>query len=245
MTHPFGQSFTYWFYPLVDNDTASLPNAILAQAPIIYIFGESVPTRADAAAGTNALQTISSWTWNYQKRAWSFTVAAIQDPDSASNIETREYWIALNFRLQTAGQIQTVIKPLQLERVVGHNKTVEVNEDDLKKYFPQIDAYSSQVQRLAYISQAVEEVKSALRIKGYDWAKIQRADRLDLCVTYKALSLVMLSQIQEPNDKFSIKYIEFKQSYTNALESLKFEYQEDEGGTTRELNTSGFILLQR
>lgn len=245
MTHPFGQSFTYWFYPLVDDNSASLPNSILAQSPIIYVFDDNVPSRSDAASGANAISTITAWAWNYQKKAWGFSVPAIPDPDPASNIDTREYWISLNFRLQPAGQVQTVLKPLQLERVVGHNKTVEVNEDDLKKYFPQVEAYSSQLQRVAYISQATEEVKASLRLRGYEWAKIQRADRLDLCVTYKALSMIMLAQIQEPNDKFSIKYIEFKQSYTNALDSLKFEYQEDEGGVTKELNTTGTILLQR
>lgn len=243
--YPFGQNITYWFYPLLDNETAVVPSAIQAQSPAIYVFDEQVPTRSDAASGTNSLQAITSWTWNNQKKAWSFTVPAIVDPEPSSNIESRTYWIALNFRLQTSAQIQTVIKPLQLVRVVGHDRVVSVTQDDLRRYFPQVDAYSSELQRLAYINQATEEVKSSLRLKGYEWAKIQRADRLDLCVIYKSLAMIMLAQIQEPNDKFSIKYQEFKASFTNSLDSLKFEYQQDEGSHIETGRTSGTILIQR
>lgn len=245
MSYPFGQSITYWFYPLLDNETAPIPSAILGQTPQIYIFDEQVPMRQDAANGANSLATITTWAWNYQKRAWSFTIPAINDPHPDSNIHSRQYWIAINFILQTGGQVQTVIKPLPLVRVVGHDKVVSVTQDDLKKYFPQVEAYSSELQRLAFISQATEEVKAALRAKGYEWAKIQRADRLDLCVIYKALSMIMLGQIQEPNDKFSIKYIEYKQSFSNALDSLKFEYQSEEGGQVSEGKTTSTLFITR
>lgn len=245
MSYPFGQSITYWFHPLLDNEKASIPAAILGQTPAIYIFNEQVPTRGDASTGTNSLATITSWTWNYQKRAWSFIIPAIDDPRPDSNIPSRQYWIAINFTLQAGEQLQTVIKPLPLVRVVGHDRVVSVTQDDLKKYFPQVEAYSSELQRLAFISQATEEVKAALRAKGYEWAKIQRADRLDLCVIYKALSMIMLGQIQEPNDKFSIKYIEYKQSFSNALDSLKFEYQAEEGGQVAETKTTATIFVVR
>lgn len=230
MGYPFGQNITYWFYPLLDDDAATIPAAVQAQTPSIYVFDESIPNRSDAASGANSLQAITSWTWSGQKKAWSFAVPAISDPHPDSNITTRVYWIAINFVLQSGGQVQTTIKPLQLERVVGHDKVVSVTEDDLRAYFPQIDAYSSDVQRKAFISQAIEEIKGELRAKGYEWAKITRADRLDLCVIYKALAMVMLGQIQEPSDKFSIKYQEYKAGFQSNLDSLKFEYQQMEGG---------------
>jgi hypothetical protein len=245
MGYPFGQNITYWFYPLLDNDTANIPTAVQAQTPAIYVFDESVPSRSDAASGANSLQTISSWTWSAQKKAWSFTVPAISDPHPDSNIPVRVYWIALNFILQTSGQIQTAIKPLQLERVVGHDRVVSVGEEDLRAYFPQIDAYSSDVQRKAFISQAIEEIKGELRVKGYEWAKITRADRLDLCVIYKALAMVMLGQIQEPSDKFSIKYQEYKAGFQSNLDSLKFEYQQMEGGIIETGRGTATIIIAR
>lgn len=245
MGYPFGQNITYWFYPLLDNDTATVPSAVQSQTPAIYVFDEEVPSRSNAASGSGSLQTITSWTWSAQKKAWSFTIPAISDPHPDSNIPTRTYWVALNFVLQSAGQTQTVIKPLQLERVVGHDKVVSVTEEDLRAYFPQIDAYSSDVQRKAFISQAIVEIKGELRAKGYEWAKITRADRLDLCVIYKALSMVMVGQIQEPGDKFSIKYQEYKSGFQSNLDSLKFEYQQMEGGTIETGRGAATIFISR
>lgn len=245
MGYPFGQNITYWFYPLLDNDTASIPTAVTSQSPTIYVFDESAPSRSNALSGAGSLQTVNTWVWSTSKKAWSFTILAIPDPEPSSNIPSRVYWVAINFILQSAGQVQTVIKPLQLERVVGHDKVVSVTEENLRTYFPQVDAYSSDVQRKAYISQAVEEVRGELRAKGYEWAKITRADRLDLCVTYKALSLIMLGQIQEPGDKFSIKYAEYKSNFQANLDSLKVEYQQMEAGTIETAKGATPIFLIR
>lgn len=246
MGYPFGQNITYWFYPLLDNDTASIPVAVQGQTPAIYVFDDNdVPSRSDALSGSGSIQSITSWTWSAQKKAWSFTISAISDPHPDSNITTRVYWIAINFILQTAGQTQTIIKALQVERVAGHDRVVSVTEENLRTYFPQVDAYSSDVQRKAYISQATEEIKGELRSKGYDWAKITRADRLDLCVTYKALSLIMLGQIQEPGDKFSIKYAEYKANFQSNLDSLRVEYQQMEAGSIENARGTAVILISR
>jgi hypothetical protein len=245
MGYPFGQNITYWFYPLLDNETASVSAAVTSQVPSIHVFDESAPSRSNALSGSGSLQTVTSWAWNTSKKAWSFTIPAIADPHPSSNIPTRTYWIAINFILQSAGQVQTVIKPLQLERVAGHDRVVSVTEESLRTYFPQVDAYSSDVQRQAFISQATSEVKSYLRVKGYEWAKITRPDRLDLCVVYKALAMIMLGQIQEPGDKFSIKYQEYKSNYQIAIDSLKFEYQEMEAGTIETGRGGATILIAR
>lgn len=245
MSYAFGKDITYRFYPLLDNADMSIASSVTSQTPAIYVFDETVPTRSDALSGANSIQTISSWSWNATKKYWSFTIAAIDDPHPDSNIFTRIYWISINFILQSDEQTQTLIKPLQLERVVGHDRTVSVTEADLQVYFPQVVAYSSDVQRNAYIRQAIEEVKATLKAKGYDWAKIQRADRLDMCVTYKALSMILLSQVQEPNDKFFIKYQEFKNSFNLNLDSLRLEYQAMEAGELREVETSTPILIMR
>lgn len=243
--YPFGQNISYSFYPLLDNEAATIPAGVLTQTPDIFVFTDNVPSRSAAASGDGAIVVVNTWTWNPNKRAWTFTIPAIDDPDPQSNISQRTYWIAINFVLQSTQQIQTVLKPLPLSRVVGHDKVVAVNQDDLKKYFPQVEAYSSELQRVAYINQAVEEVKAYLRAKGFEWAKIQRADRLELCVIFKALSMIMLAQVQEPGDKFALKYQEFKGSFTQNIESLRFEYQEQEGGIVSEVKTSPTLFIVR
>ena len=245
MSYAFGQDITYKFYPLLDNADATISSTVQSQTPNVYVFDETVPTRIDASTGTNSIQSITSWNWNSTGKYWSFTISAVDDPDPDSNVPVRIYWVAINFILQVGEQVQKIIKPLQLERVVGHDRTVTVTDKDLETYFPQIVAYSSDVQRKAYIRQATEEVKANLRMKGYEWAKIQRADRLDVCVIYKALAMILLAQVQEPNDKFFIKYQEFKNGFLTNIDSLKIEYQAMEAGSLSEARTTGSILIAR
>ena len=89
MGYPFGQNITYWFYPLLDNDTASIPAAVTSQTPAIRIFDESAPSRSDALSGSGSLQSITAWVWYPSKKAWSFTIPAVADPFPDSNIPTR------------------------------------------------------------------------------------------------------------------------------------------------------------
>lgn len=228
MSYPFGQSFTAWFHPLVDDQT---PAGILTSGNLtaIYVF-DAMPSRDVAAAGTGAVATVASWTWDAARKGFSFTVPAIDDPEPSSSIGVRTYWLALNFRLQASEQVQTVLKSFDLERVAGHGHTVDVDENDLAAYFPQLSSYSSEAQRTAYIAQAKEELRARLRMKGFQWARIHRPDRLNMAVTFKALSMLMLAQVQQSGDKFALKYAEFKQMYEDALESIRFEYDADGDG---------------
>jgi hypothetical protein len=228
VTYPFGQSFTAWFFPLVDDQT---PAGLLTSSNLvaIYVF-DQMPSRNAAANGTGAVQTITSWTWDASKNGFSYSIAAISDPDPTSTTPVRTYWRAINFRLQASQQVQTVLQSFDLERVTGPAFTIEVSDSDLAAYFPQVTSYSSAAQRLAYVAQAKEEVRARLRVKGFQWAKIHRADRLDMAVTFKALSMLMLAQVQQPGDKFAMKYTEFKSMYENALESIQFEYDADGNG---------------
>lgn len=227
MTHPFGKAFTRWYYPLI-NDTT--PDSVLtSQTPAIYVF-TTQPSRAAAAAGTGASQTIASWTWDEGKRGWYYTIAAINDPDTTSTETVYTYWEAVNFRLEAAAQIQTDIRALEMERVIGHSQAVLVTDDVLRGYFPQLDSCSTESQRLALINLAVEDVKSKLQAKGYEWARVTRADRLTIAISYKVLYMIMLVQIQAGNDKYAVKYNEFKSIFENTVDGLTLEYDSNKDG---------------
>lgn len=244
MSYVFGQNITYWFYPLNEDSGASVPSGVQGQTPAIYVFDKS-PTRDEASTGTNSLSTISSWTWNSTKNGWSFTVPAIDDPAPTSNIDVRTYYVAINFILESGEQTQTFIQPLIISRVAGHDKAVTISTTELETYLPQVTAYTSLPQRNAYILQAIEEVKGKLRDKGYEWARITRPDRLDMCVIYKTLAMIMLGQIQDSGDKFSIKYSEYKDNFESALENLKFEYKQQNIDGVVQAKASTVLLLNR
>lgn len=244
MIHPFGKDFTRYFYPLVDD---AAPVTILSsQTPAIYFF-DTQPSRTAASAGTGAVQTVAAWTWNAGSSGWSYTVTAINDPDPTSTLTVRTYWEAINFRLQSAGQIQTVVRAFDLQRVSGHAVSVGVNDEMLREYFPQLDSCSTEVQRAAYVTLAVEDVKSRLKSKGYDWAKVTRPDRLTIAIAYKVLYMIMLVQLQQGNDKYAVKYAEFKKIYESMIEGLTLEYDANEDGLpdTEVKASSDFIRLVR
>jgi hypothetical protein len=206
------------------------PDGILtSQTPAIYIFATQ-PGRDAAQNGTGALQTIGTWTWSTSALGWSYTVAAIDDPQPTSTDNPKVYWEAVNFLLETGEQVQTDVRSLVLERVVGHSHGVGVTDAILKEYFPQIDTCSTSTQREQYIALAIEDVKGKLKNKGFEWARIHRIDRLNIAIAYKVLYMIMLVQLQQGNDKYAIKYNEFKGIYDTTIDSLVLEYDSNQDG---------------
>jgi hypothetical protein len=244
MTYPYGKSFTRWYYPLVDGQK---PDGLLtSQTPAIYIF-ESQPGSTAAQSGSGALQTIATWAWDTSVSGWSYTVAAINDPQPGSFNAPKVYWEAVNFRLESGAQIQTDIRTLVLERVVGQSNGVGVTDAVLKEYFPQLDTCSTTTQREQYIALAVEDVKGRLLSKGFEWARIHRIDRLNIAIAYKVLYMIMLIQLQQGNDKYAIKYNEFKGIYDSTIESLVLEYDSNQDGLpdTQVKASSGPVRIVR
>jgi hypothetical protein len=243
----FGQDQTDWFYPLVEEST---PPGLLTTSSLvaIYVFGpDSMPTRDAAAAGTGAIATISSWTWDSARQGFYFTVPAITDPDPNSSMSIRTYWFGVNFRLQTSKQIQTVLRSQYVERVKGPADSVYVTDDDLIAYYNEILSYSTSDQRQRAIDQALINVKAELKAKGYLWARIHRADQLKSATTLKALTILCLSKIQQGNDKFALKYGEYKEMYRTQIDSVILEYDADGDGAPdgNVTPSSGTIFLVR
>lgn len=240
MSYPYGQAITYWFYPLIDD--ASPSTLLTSQTPAIYVF-TTQPSRSVAAAGTGAAQSVTSWTWDAEKKGWYFTITAIDDPDTSAVDSSRTYWIAINFRLETSAQIQTHLRELPLRRVSGHDKAVGTTHDTLRSYYPQVDAYSTDPQRTASISQAIEDVKARLKNAGYQWARLHRADRLTYIVAHRALAILMLGQAQQANDKFFVKYQEFKGLFQTSFDALQLEYDSNDDGTPDTTTTASSEVL--
>ncbi len=225
MSHPYGKSFTRWFYPLIDDST---PTGIVTdQTPTIYIY-ESQPSRSQGS--TNAIKTISAWTWDAGKSGWYYTVSAINDPQPDAIDDFKVYWELVTFVLEDGQQSQTVMRSFEMERVTGHAERVNVTDEMLRQYFPQLDSCSTENQRIQLLSLAIEEVKSRLKDKGFEWARISRPDRLSIAIAHKVLYMIMLVQLQGGNDKYAIKYNEFKATFTNTIDGLILEYDSNKDG---------------
>lgn len=242
MGYPFGQDISYTFTPIVDGEVAlNLPS----QTPTIYVFSDSdSPDRTQAAAGTNSIQTISSWT--QIGSSYQFTISAVEDPDTDSLLSERLFWLGINFVLKSAGQTQTVVKGLPMERVGGHYKQISVTVDDVKDVFPAIKDFAADAQIKSFLELAKQEIRAQMRAKEYAWALVTRADRLNLPAIYRTLTHLMGSQRMQSGDIFDVNYNSFNSSYSSLMKMISVEYDADQDGIadTKTVN-AGRVFLTR
>ena len=241
MRYPFGQSFTAYFDPLVAGvEVGNIPT----QSPAIYIF-DTEPTRDQAASGTDAIQAVTSWTPD--GLGFKFTVAAIADPDPTSTTSFRQYFRAVNFVLTSpAGQTQTDIRAIELERVAGQGSRVDVTDEDIVSFFPVVQAYTEEAEREQFIREAKLQVRDELKAKGFRWDRIHDLEVLNRLVKYKAICLILLNAIQKGGDAHELKYDKFENMYKNAFNSLQLEYDSDgDGSPEKKESAKGFIRLVR
>lgn len=223
--YPFGKSFSYHFIPLIDDNEVTLPTS--TDPVSIYIYNNK-PTISEARVGTGALSQISPNTWvETDTTSRTIAIPVIEDPTPNNETTTENYWIAINFHLETGGEYQTVVRRLLLERPASHSKRVAVVEADLTDIFPTITKYSTSGQITNYIETAVILIKSFLKSKGYKWASIYRPDEIKLAVIYKALALFAHSQ---KGEEFKERFVEWNREHLSLIESLKIQLDEDVDG---------------
>ena len=220
MPYAFGQDFIVEFYPMLDEEPA-IPSA---DSPSIYVYTDTnKPTRAQAAAGGGTvLQTIS--TWSDINNGKSISVSAISDPDADSDTTEYTYWMAINFTLKASGDTQTVLKALKMYRINGMLATITTKTHDIENMWGAVKEYTTEAERAAFIADAIDDIKADLRARGYEWAKINRADRLNSAAVNKACANIALSQIRESGDRFDVMKEECKQNYEKKINSIRLEY---------------------
>lgn len=222
----FGKDLVHALYPEVDKEPFILPS----QNPTIYIFDEK-PSRTNAAAGTGATATVTTWTAQDVPpyvRFW--TVPAIDDPstDSADQYET--YWEAINFRYQTSEQVQTIVRAFDVYRGQATAELPQIAIQDFKNHYPGLASYVSEAELEEFGALALDTLRTDLSNKGLDWYKLRNHVELKLPLVYKAIAMAALSQIRAEGDRFQIRYNEFNRLYGEALAALKLPYDSDGDG---------------
>lgn len=211
----FGQDFTLTFYPIDDDG-----NAITADGlDSAYIFTDSnKPSRDDAQNGTNALQTIGSW--SASGNGYELTVDGIDDPDPDSDVYQRQYWLAVNFTLSSSEQVQTSIVEIILARAVGYAEELNVVAADLEKFYPSIDGFISDSDQTQIISEATLQVKAALENKNWEFWMVKEPSKIRPAVIWRSLYLIALSEQSEGEGGFGTLLEEAKANYEDAMRSL-------------------------
>ncbi len=247
MSYVFGKSFSREFSPVDREGNAfKLP----AQTPAIYVFKDQ-PSRDDAAAGTGALQTIATWTQSKSAPyTCTYTVAAIDDPNPASQflgVEDTIFWEAINCVTAEGEQTQTILRAFLVERPLGLPEVPATTVDDVKAVFPAISEYLTDAQITSFLSLAEEELRLDLENRGYVWGKIHNLKRAKLPLAYKVIELAALSQIKDSGDRFAIRADIFGKRYHAFVSGVTFTYDRDDDGKAEdEAETSkNYVLIER
>jgi len=217
----FGKSFTYEFHVIdAESNEVDISQATLDK---VYLFDE-LPSRTDAAAGTGASETISTWTTKDKHK--ELTIPEIEDPEVTGAFKVYDnYWLAVNFTFSGGTQKQTELMNLTFERIKSQASETGVTYEDITKAFPLIDRYFSNTNDITNLIEVAEEqIKITMSTKGFAWAQIKYPKGLHTAVKYKTLKDICLVQIADAGDKWEMKYNEYSGYYENIITSTKIEY---------------------
>lgn len=231
----FGDDFTYTYFPVSNDGTPLVGIGSLDSA---YIFTDTnKPDRDAAQAGTNAVQTLGSWTVN--GNGYDFAVDALDDPDIDSATAERSFWLGINYVIDTGEQTQTDIVQLQMTRSVGYGAELSVSQADLSKYYPNITSFVSEAKQSDHINEAIEHVKSVLKARRIDYYEILDADELREPVIWRSLYQIALALVSSGEVGFEILMAEAKDNYENALSRLSLRLDTDLDGEPDQVKTIG------
>jgi hypothetical protein len=197
-SYQFGKAFTVTYYP---TDTEGDAIKASTDAPNIYLFGhDNKPGRDVILSGTGAIETVTSWTKNGS--GYDITFAAVDDPEPDSHLNTRDYYIGINFTLEAGEQVQARMIAIQLSRPLGYDNELNITSCDIEKYFHTVDDWITNHQQDSFVNEAIEWVRNQIRDNGYHYALITNPEDLRIAVIQRAINRIAMSLIADGNTGF-------------------------------------------
>lgn len=223
----FGKSIVRRFYPYDQNGN---PCQIPTQDPAIYVFS-SQPSRGAAAAGTDAVATVITWTQS-AVTPWvcEYTIAAIDDPNPTTTLPGVDYWIAINYKAELTEQTQTRIEYVWIERQRASATIPETTKEDLKAIYPALSDYISDPELDKFLVFATDQLKLTLKGRKLIWDQITDLRDLRLPLTYLTIALCAFSQVKEEGDRHDRRYNVFYKLYSDTMDAISIPYDADRDG---------------
>lgn len=219
----FGEDSEIHFWPM--REVANLEAGELTESSILdsYLFGpDTVPSIETAAAGTGAVQTLASAGWSANTSGgFKHALDVVNDPDPSNPaLYKRSYFLAVNFRLQAAAQIQTAIREVYFQRATVRLSDVSINAAYLTARVPTLGELASG--RLSnFLAPALDELKLDLEEAGAKFDSICNVDKLDLALCYKAIELVSDDLIRKTGDRHDRRRKAYEDKYIKVLPKIR------------------------
>lgn len=226
----FGASIGRVFYALAGDE----PFRLYSQAASCYLFS-TLPTLAEAQAGTGAIASATTWTQSDQHPYPNYySYAAVSDPEQGITEDfSKTYYEAVNFRLQSGQQVQTLVRAFDIYRIREQEDNPDASVALIKEVFPAISSYLTDAEITTYIKLALDEMKIDLTAQGWSWSKLIDLDQTRLAIAYRAIALGSLAQIRQQNDRHELRYNEFNKKYKETLVQVKVREKAANESTTK------------
>lgn len=223
----FNKDITRQFIALEDDRPFKLPT----QNPTIYVYTQK-PSLTEAAAGTGAVAAaVTSWNQSsVDPYPNTYTLTAIADPASTSDVPSRVYWESITYITKTAGTSITHLRSFIVERADTKSGYPSITGEDLAEIYPAITSYLNSSELAAMIANNLEELIIDLEARGLDWGKLGDLRKLRLALAYKCIAESCLSEVKQEGDRFDYRYNKFLEKYNAALKAVQLPYDEDGDG---------------
>lgn len=171
----FGKSLDYRFLPIANAEGISAYSLVSART---Y---EDYPSEAQRAnTGTGHLDEQTTWT-ALPVNEYQITFDAITDADPYSNNDYESYYVVVNYRLESGGDILSDVETIAVYRPDSFTDKIETVPSDVYKLERRLeDLLNNQIEMEDYISAAIEDIKAKIEARGYSLRKIFNWKKLNL-----------------------------------------------------------------
>ncbi len=247
MSFAFGRDINFRWFPFLDDEALQdIPSNQEGQLSIHVYASEGRPSLSEARAGTGKTgPAITSWTpipGGYQ-----FTIPAIPDPDPTSETRTRIFWVAINFILKSAGQVQTVVEPLVLTRFFGQQTRIGVSPTDVLGMDSNLIQIADENIAIKAIEEATESVKGMLSGKYFEWARIKNPEALFRAVKLRAGMWLAANETLLATESWANKRKEWAAEFEAIMKGVALQYDADSDNKAEETKAqfAGMSLIIR
>lgn len=217
---PWGTPWTFKYKPQVGGAYVEP-----AGSPSIYIFRDQ-PSEAAARAGTGAIGSVSTWSYDGTSHIASFTVPKVDDPQDGTR--KRQYFLAINYFIDSASnQKQLDLRTFWLivpdgmdEDPVPTPAEIQQEYDSNlgKEYGANANIFIEK-----FIRRAEASVKRGLKWSGYNWPKIENIGDLKDALAYKTLLFAYLDLSMEPGDIWKQRYDIIEEEYDELMKEISLQ----------------------
>lgn len=239
MPHVFGRSLEFSFTPIIDNEPVEVDSLVSAR----IFLDEPTDLQLDTPATTGYIQAITTWKKKGLERVITFS--AIADPSPHSTVDYEQYWVAVNFVMESGGATVFVKEPLYVYRPDAVTSKISTRFDDIYRVEPKLEEHYTIQKINGFIVEAKKDI-----LRWFKGLKIQLKElgnlyELNDACSYLAAQKACFSLASSQEPIWFTKSDKYEAAYERALNSAQPTAGEDGGTPEQPARTTGMVIMLR